>query len=538
MSGVTAEQLLVDAGMLTRCRHRIHLERNGLGAVVDLPEDPGVRQRREAAALHRQRVFESLSELGEWAVPSGPERAAQTLAACREGAELIWGAAFPIDADAGRRGGVEILWRQGGGYIPIIVVNHRITDLRPEASAESLVVTSPLDQWSPTADPSRRARSHLRDQLRLAHIHRMLSELELASGEPVGGAIGLDADCILVHDLTGPLEEYDRRLADRLGILAGTVETAPSRVPECRSCPWWSSCEAELAARGDVSIVAAGSRADVLRAVGVNTVDQLAGWVGAAPEEWQHGDFGDTVVAAQAWLAGADLVRRVPMVRVRRADVEVDVDLESYQERGAYLWGTLLDGEYRPFGTWDPLPTADEGRAFGEFWTWLMQVRDAAVAAGKTFAAYCYSRSAEDKWLLDSARRFPGIPGVPTEAEIRAFIDSPQWVDIYQAINEQFICPNGKGLKKIAPIAGFNWRDAEASGEASMTWYRHAVGMDGEIDLTQRTRILEYNEDDVRATAVLRQWMTETANDAVPDADSMRHQFEMGSVAGQWRQAP
>jgi predicted RecB family nuclease len=186
----------------------------------------------------------------------------------------------------------------------------------------------------------------------------------------------------------------------------------------------------------------------------------------------------------------------------------VDVDLESYQEHGAYLWGTLLYGVYRPFVTWDPLPTVDEARSFADFWAWLMGVRAEAIAAGKTFAAYCYSRTAEDKWLYESARRFGGRPGVPTEQQVRDFVDGPEWVDMFQAVSEQFICPNGKGLKKIAPVAGFSWRDPEASGEASMSWYRLAVGFDGgEIDLSQRTRLLEYNEDDVRATRALRDWM-------------------------------
>ena len=80
-----------------------------------------------------------------------------------------------------------------------------------------------------------------------------------------------------------------------------------------------------------------------------------------------------------------------------RADVEVDVDMESYQEHGAYLWGTLLNVDgvsaYRPFVSWDPVPTQDEARSFAEFWGWLMAEREAAALSGKTFAAYCYSRS-------------------------------------------------------------------------------------------------------------------------------------------------
>ncbi|MBM4570288.1 recombinase RecB, partial [Rhodococcus hoagii] len=66
------------------------------------------------------------------------------------------------------------------------------------------------------------------------------------------------------------------------------------------------------------------------------------------------------------------------------------------------------------------------------------------------------------------------------------------------------------------PVAGFHWRDAEANGEASMSWYREAVGYDGDPDLTQRQRLLEYNEDDVIATKVLREWMSERAAAEIP----------------------
>jgi predicted RecB family nuclease len=171
--------------------------------------------------------------------------------------------------------------------------------------------------------------------------------------------------------------------------------------------------------------------------------------------------------------------------------------------------------------TWDPLPRADEGRVCGEFWTWLMATRAAAHAAGKTFAAYCYTRT-EDKFMLDSARRFAGVEGVPPVGVVREFVNSREWVDIFATITDQFICPTGKGLKKLAPVAGFRWRDPEASGEASMVWYRAGVGYDGaEPDPAQRRRVLDYNEDDVRATAALREWMTHRADRETPPASQL-----------------
>ncbi|MFF2086416.1 TM0106 family RecB-like putative nuclease [Nocardia sp. NPDC058176] len=523
----------LDARSLIGCRHRLHLDATYPAALVEVREDPGVQQRREAASAHRTKVRDELvaAAPADWVVIDprlrAGDKAAATMAAMAARAPRIWGGLLPQEADTGRRGGAEFLLRDDdrGGYIPIIVVNHKVTDPRRPDPADFHPLTSDLFRWQPRRDKHVKLRPQPRDQQRLAHLYRMLQRHGMASPALVGGAIGLAFDRILVHDLTSVLADYDQRYADRIAVVRGELPTQPSKVPECRQCPWWvrapgaeeeHSCEGRLVQMRDVSLVAPGSRAEVLRLHDVQTIDELAAWEGAEPEDWQHGPFDETVVTARAWIAGAPLVRRFDQVSVQRADVEVDVDLESYQEDGAYLWGTLLDDVYRPFFTWVPLPTEDEGRSFGEFWTWLMGVRADAHAAGKTFAAYCYSRTAEDKWLYESAHRFAGMPGVPTREQVRAFVDSPEWVDMFQAVTDQFICPNGKGLKKIAPVAGFGWRDPEAGGEASMGWYRRAVGYDADSDLSQRTRLLEYNEDDVRATQVLRDWMTRKAVAEVP----------------------
>ncbi|WP_405134069.1 TM0106 family RecB-like putative nuclease [Nocardia sp. NBC_01388] len=523
----------LDARALIGCRHRLLLDSSHPQVLTGVIEDAGVQQRREAAAAHRIQVRDTLVGANPdlWTViepgQSAGHRAEATMRAMEAGAERIWGGLLPQESDTGRRGGCEILWRDAdrGGYIPIVVVNHKVTDPRQPDPADFHPMTSSLYDWRPKSDRNVRTRPQPRDQQRLAHLYRMLQRHGLASPSLAGGAIGYAFDRILIHDLGAVLDDYDRRYADRIAVVRGELPTIPSKVPECRQCPWFTrapeegaqSCEKWLVAHRDVSLVAPGARSEVLRRHGVDTIDDLAAWTGDAPDDWHFELFTETVVTARAWATGAPLVRRVERVRVQRADVEVDVDLESYQEHGAYLWGTLLDGVYRPFVTWDPLPTEDEGRSFAEFWTWLMQVRADAAATGRTFAAYCYSRTAEDKWLYESARRFAGMPGIPTEREIQKFVDGPQWVDMFQAVSEQFICPNGKGLKKIAPVAGFSWRDPEAGGEASMSWYRLGVGYDGsEPDMSQRTRILEYNEDDVQATKVLRDWMTNRADAEVP----------------------
>ena len=544
--------IVLDAVATTRCRRRVHLDHDPTAVTAPraLP-DPALAQRRADAAEHRDRIGALLeAEVGAgWhrvAEGTSAERIADTAAAVAAGAPLIWGAVLPEDTTMGRLGGAELLVRlPEGGYLPVVVVRHRISD--PGDGA----LTSPLTRPWPGAaevDPERKVRSQPRDLLRLAHLNRMLRAAgwgppPAAGHRDVGGVIGLDADVVVWLDLRvghwpggrSTLTEYDLRFADRTAVAEAAVAgrpalAEPSRVTECRRCPWWPTCEAELERAGDVSLVVRGETAVALREVGVHTVAELAACdpLVEPPVPLPGLPFPDVVALARARLRGLAVVRRVATVAVPRADVEVDIDMESFGESGAYLWGVRLQyragplpGDqpegYRAFATWEAVPDTDEARSFAAFWDWLARVRADAAASGRSFAAYCYNEQAENRWLLASARRFAGLPGIPTVEDVEEFIADPCWVDLFAVVDESFLSAHGQGLKRVAPVAGFRWRDPEAGGENSMRWYRDAVGMDGAPpDHAQRQRLLEYNADDVTATSVLREWMTSVAVLEVP----------------------
>lgn len=109
--------------------------------------------------------------------------------------------------------------------------------------------------------------------------------------------------------------------------------------------------------------------------------------------------------------------------------------------------------------------------------------RYAAEQAGQTFGAFCYSAHGENHWLRFSARRFHGkVEGVPSEAEVLAFIQSGQWHDVFVAVKNNLVGPEGLGLKVVAPAAGFSWEANDVDGEASVNLYREAVGLDTHVD--------------------------------------------------------
>ena len=98
-----------------------------------------------------------------------------------------------------------------------------------------------------------------------------------------------------------------------------------------------------------MSLVASGNQGQALVAAGITTIDQLARHDGPVPDGWPgSARFDDAIVNAVAWLGDIPLVRRVDRPEVSRADVEIDVDMESFGEDGAYLWGTLLTDNTDP----------------------------------------------------------------------------------------------------------------------------------------------------------------------------------------------
>jgi predicted RecB family nuclease len=481
-------------------------------------------------------------------------REAETIACMDAGALVIYGGRLPVDELGRRVSEPDLLVRAGDAavhgvwrYRPIDIKHH--TMLVGGTALPAVVWTlaeladpqrAPALDTQQTARVGRRDGSARDDLLQMAHHHRSLHACGRAAPGPVwAGVIGREEQ-VVWYELDrsrwqggtdgreSTLESYDRRFAHRLAIAdvaaehsrdpSRTLLVAPVRISECGACPWREHCDTLLHDAGDLSLLPRLGKRErkALLEAGVATITELAALPDdVAVEGISDGPLDAFADAARARLGDQIAYRRqgVREVRVLRADIELDVDMENLDE--VYLWGVqvtdrsgtdFLQQGYLPFVTWEEvLSEFAATQLFVQFWSWLTDVRQRCDDAGLSLAAYCWSGpAAEDRWMRHYAERAGLLDEVVTYLATRA------WVDLEQPFKSRLVTGYGSSLKTVAPMVDFAWRDDDPGGGQSTVWYANAV--DSSLPLAEqsanRERLLAYNEDDVRATRHVREWLT------------------------------
>jgi predicted RecB family nuclease len=525
------------------------------------PTSPEIQRRRREADEHRLVTLKEIQRLHpEVTVPSSVPETAELLTS---GSELIMRPRLEDDVEGRRRASVQLLVRVGRVderfiYAPVIIKNNEIHEPAStrrilEGSLARLLPSeaSYCDGVGPRSTPT-----VTRNGITLAHATRVLTAL--GHGDPSGRAAMIDRHQRLWwFDLASTnyprfnLATYDVLYQQRLAVLeghdawrrdGGAFPTSPYWHRDCTECPYAPYCEGQLERVDDVSLTHFTSLEQqvMLHEQGIDTRGQLArldpararrarAKVPSLHEDVVREDFlgrsidklDELIYRSRAHVHGTSL-RKIDAVFMGcpTADVEVDVDMESYGDL-TYLWGasvTLnrpLEGVepgYHCFVEWSVPSRESEARIFADFWSWFSDLRQRCREQGRTVAAYCFWAQAEDG-AMNRAVAFDREDGPSLDDldEFRAV--SSQWVDLHEQAKVQIQTEGPLGLKQLAGAAGFEWRDENPSGEASMVWFETASGDDPDRARDARRRILEYNEDDCRATKALRDWLNGPARD-------------------------
>ena len=233
----------------------------------------------------------------------------------------------------------------------------------------------------------------------------------------------------------------------------------------------------------------------------------------------------DLILQARADLTGEVLLRPgVDELAVPRADVEIDLDMESYGGE-VYLWGMRIHdpgGHAGEPGTHyliremaDLSADFDPAALFRRAWERIADIRRRVEAGGAMLAIYSWSPIETTMF-----RRY--AEHVPSPADVEALIsDTDIWIDLEKVVKGQLVLPlRGKtGLKDVAAgLAGFRgWDEVKdrfevgaLDGDESMTLFAAAVGEGerGDPDPEAAEVLLAYNRADVDATWTVREWLS------------------------------
>jgi len=301
--------------------------------------------------------------------------------------------------------------------------------------------------------------------------------------------------------------DYESKLKLCIEGSRAILEGKETPTPTYGSCGWpWSTyCDEQAEAARDVSLVAevGPGRKSVLVPEGFLTVEDVS--QASIEDLTALKGIADRTAnkikrSAQAITQANPIILDFNAIDFPEKPVEIFLDLEGTDHREIelevtqvdYLIGLLIrEGdkeEFRPFIAhhWD-----QEAKMFHEFLDYLSSVEDCVI-----YHWHDYER----RHLAQLAERH-GIP-----QELKDKLESSR-IDLHRVVTRAVVFPTyGNKLKDIANYLGFEWRHEEVNALESVAMYLE-YAKDNEAHRDKLKLIIDYNEDDCRATIVVKDWL-------------------------------
>ncbi|NQV12614.1 TM0106 family RecB-like putative nuclease [Candidatus Uhrbacteria bacterium] len=321
--------------------------------------------------------------------------------------------------------------------------------------------------------------------------------------KPTSGYIMTPSGIVMSYNLA--VFEADYRLTlDRIEKILAGEEPGHILTSGCKASPFFEVCLDEAVACDELSVLNRIHRGEIdeLNREGIKTVLGLA----SANLEVLETKIIDisfnrlSFLQRQAIALKERLHDIVEPIKFRDEAVELFFDIEADPVRDIdYLFG-VLKVQYNEDGTVTEKYHAfvaereeDEQTAWNEFTAFLNENQHAPVYH---YGWYEISVCAK---LID---RF----GAP-EGAIESWRNN--FIDLNSVLRPAVIFPlSFYSLKDIAQYIGFQWRSEDAGGVNSIRWFHEWLDK-GNAPMMKK--IIQYNEDDVRATRVLKDWLKEKA---------------------------
>ena len=477
-----------------QCPHRVWRDLHGPLEERSVEENPFVELLWQKGVLHEERVVASLGEYADLRPGGMDERLNRTTEHMRAGTPLIYQGVL----QHGELLGIPDLLRLSGGgcYTPM--------DIKSGLGLEG------IDEDIGGG----RLKSHYAVQLCL-----YLEILEKSGFSAGNSGIILDIrGNEVVYDLDRPRGPrtpapwtalYEQIKEEVKLLINDSARNTPALSGVCKLCRWYRSCRDWCEAADDLSMIfclGRGKRDALNHDLGVKKVGNFQGVDFESVMDRKKTDRGFLRGMGEKTLrriaARAEILskNKPPLVyeKIEFPNVETELffDIEDDPTQDfIYLHGLYRREASREnfvyFFAVECSPE-QERNAWAEFWDFMDKYDLSRTAV--------YFYSAHEKTVYRKLRE--KYPDVISEDKLESFFEHENVIDLYGIVYKNTDWPlSSYSVKDIANYLGFNWRDKSPSGVLSIQWFNEYLKTQ---DPGIFQRIIEYNEDDCRATMVLK----------------------------------
>jgi len=473
---------------LIHCPHRptmdVHTDiaiRDETSAFVKLLWEKGVLHEKEII----QRLEIPFLDLSEVPIE---ERETLTTEAMTNGEELIYSGRISADDLLGEP---DLLRKKDNGYIA--------GDIKSGAGLEG------------TSEDLGKPKKHYGVQVAL--YTDILEKKGISAGREAfiwdlkGKEIIYDLDMALGPKTPTTLwDVYQGSLATARRIIIASNVTLPAYSSKCKMCHWYTTCQESLRKTDDLTLISELGRSK--RDIMIDEIPSISHLVECNIEDHISGkktNFpGIGIDTLKKFQRRAVLLKEKNSKPVIIADLSFpksdkelffDIEVDPFNDF-CYLHGFVTrtnkdhtTEEYIHYYS-DSLEPEEEKRIFSEAYTFIRDQNPCVI--------YYYSKYERTIWRKLQEK----YPDICTPEEVEAIFNPEIAIDLYyDVVRPKTEWPtHDYSLKTLASYLGFQWRDVEPSGAASIEWFQRFIETN---DPNIKKRILQYNEDDCRATLVL-----------------------------------
>lgn len=465
----------------TKCAHRVYLdahgdraERSEASAFVRLLWEMGLQNEREYMEAMHNRAYVDLQSMD---IDAACKRSTELMAT---GTDIIFQGGIKADNWVGRP---DLLVKRADHNSQLGEFYYEPIDIKAGKG------------WEERRHDHRRFKSHYAFQVM---FYREILKRIQGYVPPTARIINVNKE----------IEEFDPQefslsfqtaLREVEELISGRETSEPVLGSGCHQCHWYAKCRRWVEGTRDPSgLYFVGKVKFDLKKVGLANLHDIAemeveDYVGGPKKVARMGRASLVRMKerARVMLRGEPAIR--PGYEFPDIHQEVYFDIEDDPTRNlTYLFGLVV--RERPgverFQYFLARTPDEEEKVTRDFWRFLAQTRDAVF----------YVYSSKERTTLKRLMERYGLDASVFERYVE------QEYDLYTDLVVKYSdWPTySYGIKQIANLVGFKWRDRDPSGANSIAWYNEHLKDPSREEMLQR--ILSYNEDDCRAMIAVKDY--------------------------------